>query len=402
MPESLLALAQSGPEALREEFARLVRESRLDGLEAALETMRERLADPLFDVVAVSLSINDRLGGRNVSQVLDRLAHATRAQLRVQRELRAYQARNVLSARIVAALPLVLLVAIRQINPDYVAVFDSPWGQLLLAGCVASVALGYAAMLWVTRLPVDQRILGGIAAGSGAGWPVWGGRLFRQAPDAAGGGQAPCCTTRTARPAPPARRAGRSGAGALMPWDGLSLGAGGLTLRPDALQLRVLIWPVLFGLGLYLLLTSQPLGRPKPDLAERLRRLDVDERIRAEVIQHDVSPVFASRTLERILRPVVDDAGRLLRSVLDRFGLGGGAALERTLRLARPGVDPLQFFGEKVVAALVGLGLCPLMNALGAEPFGPWPVWLWVAWRRRIPGPGRQLELRLAARGRWR
>jgi tight adherence protein C len=184
-----------------------------------------------------------------------------------------------------------------------------------------------------------------------------------------------------------------------MPWEALSLGAGGLSLRPDALQLRVLIWPLLFGLGLFLLLTAQPVGRPKPDLAERLRRLDVDERIRAQVMRRDVSPVFASRTLELILRPVLDDAGRTLQSALGRFGLGGGAALERKLRLARPGVEPSQFFGEKVAAGLIGLGLFPLMNALDADPFGPWPVWLWVAGGGAgFLAPDWQLELRLAAR----
>jgi tight adherence protein B len=157
--ETLGALARSGPEPLRPEFARLVREMRLVGFEPALTAMRERLADPVFDVVAASLVLNDRLGGRNVSQVLDRLAHATRAQLRIQQELRAYQARNVLSARIVAAVPLVVLVVIRRINPDYLTIFNDAWGQLALAGCVVSVAVGYAGMLWTTRLPGEPRVL---------------------------------------------------------------------------------------------------------------------------------------------------------------------------------------------------------------------------------------------------
>ncbi len=159
-------------------------------------------------------------------------------------------------------------------------------------------------------------------------------------------------------------------------------GLGGLaapTLHPEAFQLRILIWPLLFGLGMYLLLTSQPWGRPKSDLVERLRRLDVDERIRAQVTRRDVPPVFASRTLELLLRPLLDDGGRALQSALSPFGLGGGAALEGKLRLARPGVEPSQFFGEKVVAGLIGLGLGPLMNGLDIQPFGPWPSWLWMA-----------------------
>ena len=159
VPEALVTLGASGPEALRSEFTRLSREMRLAGLPAAVAEMQERLADPVFDVVAATLLLNDRLGGRNVSQLLDRLAQATRAEQRVQQELWAYQARNVLSARIVAAVPLVVLIAIRQVNPAYLTLFSSWPGQLLLAGCVVSVALGYGGMLWLTRLPGDERVL---------------------------------------------------------------------------------------------------------------------------------------------------------------------------------------------------------------------------------------------------
>lgn len=156
--EAMVGLARSGPETLRPDFTRLVREIRLLGFEPAVLALRERLADPVFDVVAATLLLNDRLGGRNVSQVLGRLAQAVRAELLVQQELQAYQARNVLSARIVAAVPLVVLVAIRQVHPGYLSVFDDWSGQVLLAGCLASIVVGYAAMLWMTRLPGEPRV----------------------------------------------------------------------------------------------------------------------------------------------------------------------------------------------------------------------------------------------------
>ena len=157
--EALAGLARTGPEVLRAEFATLTRDARLIGFEAALVAMRDRLADPVFDVVACALSINDRLGGRQVSQVLDRLADSTRAQLRIQQEVRAHQARTVLSARIVAAAPLVALVGLRATNPRYLGIFDSVVGQMVLIGCAASVGLGYAAMLYLTRLPGQRRVL---------------------------------------------------------------------------------------------------------------------------------------------------------------------------------------------------------------------------------------------------
>ncbi len=151
-----------------------------------------------------------------------------------------------------------------------------------------------------------------------------------------------------------------------------------LAIRPEALEPRFLVLPLLFGFGLYLVLTAQPLGRPKPDLRQRLDRLDVDARIRMELTQPAVQPIFASRALELIMRPFMEDVGRLLRAVLSRFGLGGGQALERRLRLLRPGVEPVQFFGEKVVCGFIGFGCFPLMNAVGIHPFGPWPVWAWT------------------------
>jgi tight adherence protein B len=157
--EALVGVARSGPEALRPEFTWLARETRLVGFEPAMLSTRDRLADPVFDVVAATLMLNDRLGGRNVSQVLDRLTDATRAQQRIQEELRAYQARNVLSARIVALVPAGVLIAIRQVNPGYLALFDDFSGQLILAGCLVSVVIGYACMLWMTRLPGLRRVL---------------------------------------------------------------------------------------------------------------------------------------------------------------------------------------------------------------------------------------------------
>jgi tight adherence protein C len=149
--------------------------------------------------------------------------------------------------------------------------------------------------------------------------------------------------------------------------------------RLAALDVRALVLPLVFGLGLYLLLTAQPVGRPKPDLGERLRSLDVDERIRqAELGRHGTRPLFASRLLEGMLRPIVEDIGRALRGVLLRLGLAGGRRLEQRLRVVRPGVDAVQFMGEKVAAGVIVAATFPFMNVLHIGPFGAWPVWVWL------------------------
>jgi tight adherence protein C len=161
----------------------------------------------------------------------------------------------------------------------------------------------------------------------------------------------------------------------------------------------VVLWPLLFGGGVYLVLTAQPIGRPKPDLAERLRRLDVVERIRMDLGAREVRAVFASRVLEAMLRPVLDDAGRLLQAVLERFGLAGLATLERRLTAVRPGVGVAQYLGEKVASGLVGLLLFPLMEVIEIHPFGTWPFWLWALGAVvGFLGPDWELDQRIARR----
>ena len=158
------------------------------------------------------------------------------------------------------------------------------------------------------------------------------------------------------------------------------------------------LWSLLIATAVYALVTAQPLGQPKPDLAERLARLDVDERIRMGPAGEPGRPFFASRALEALLRPMLDDVGRLARALLSRVGLAGGDDLAARLRLTRPGVDVAQFFGEKTALGLLGLGLLPLMNVLGAHLFGSWPVWSWaVGFAVGFLAPDVDLEHRVRA-----
>ena len=161
----------------------------------------------------------------------------------------------------------------------------------------------------------------------------------------------------------------------------------------------VVLLPLAFGVGAYLFLTAQPLGQPKPDVTEQLRRLDVDERMRRRFEQHDDQALFASPLLERMLRPVVEDAGRWLGHFMSAFGLARGADVERKLALARAGVTPVQYFGEKALSGLLGAALWPAADWIGFQPFGPWPAWLWVAgFVVGFLAPDWELNRRLAAR----
>ncbi len=157
--EALASLARNGPEVLRPPLTGLARDLRVSGFEEAVRHTRERIADPVFDMAAAALLMSHRVGGRNLSTILEALSRSVRQTIQVEQELRAHQARNVLAARIIAALPLALILIIRGLNPGYLDVFSSASGQGILALCLLSVAIGYAGMLRATRLPGEERVL---------------------------------------------------------------------------------------------------------------------------------------------------------------------------------------------------------------------------------------------------
>jgi tight adherence protein B len=150
--DALMQSAERAPWAIREELRRLVAEARVSGLAEAAEAFAGRTRDPSAQLFASALSTADRLGSRNLSDVLEALAEATMAEATTIREARARQIRNRMSARIVAAMPILLLVAIRRANPEYLEPFAEPAGQTVLAFAFGLIWVGYAAMRRAARL----------------------------------------------------------------------------------------------------------------------------------------------------------------------------------------------------------------------------------------------------------
>jgi tight adherence protein C len=134
----------------------------------------------------------------------------------------------------------------------------------------------------------------------------------------------------------------------------------------------------LLAIGLFGFVEGLPFGAPRESLEDRLRQLEPEYWANLAQEQHSAAlrPV---RVGHSILRPVVDELGRQLQTVLGRVGFGGSSGLEQRLELLRPGVTPAQHFGEKVVLGLIGLGVLPGCQAIGIHPFGSYPFWTWIA-----------------------
>ena len=155
------------------------------------------------------------------------------------------------------------------------------------------------------------------------------------------------------------------------------------------------------GAGLWLMLMGQPLGRPRPELSARLGRLSAQERIELEErALPEGGPMFRWGLLERLLRPLLEDSGRVASGLLRRLGLEAGD-LDRRLELGWPGMSAPQFRGQQLATGSVAALALPAMNVLGAHPLGPWPVWIWAAaFCAGFAAPSWQLASRLQRRRR--
>lgn len=151
LSDGLAGLAVWGPPLLREEIALLAADAGRSGLGAAAARFAERLGDPGADLLAATLAFNDRVGGRQVAEVLDAMAEELAAEARTVRELRARQARQRTSARVVALAPVALLMVLRQVNPGYLDAYATVTGQAVLGVAAALIVTGYILMLRIAR-----------------------------------------------------------------------------------------------------------------------------------------------------------------------------------------------------------------------------------------------------------
>ena len=131
-----------------------------------------------------------------------------------------------------------------------------------------------------------------------------------------------------------------------------------------------------FGTGVFMLVSGQPIGRRRPDLATRLRRLDPNHSAPFETYE------MAGGDLLNLLRPLLGDSVALIRRLAELLGARPHEQL-RQLELVDADLDVLAWYRQKLLVAAIYLGLAFGLNLLasagGAWHGGLWPWWVWLA-----------------------
>ncbi|MCA1706080.1 MAG: type II secretion system F family protein [Actinobacteria bacterium] len=156
-----------------------------------------------------------------------------------------------------------------------------------------------------------------------------------------------------------------------------------------------LLWLCVAGLGLLILLSAQPVGRPRPSLARRLDSLRPDRPEREQSPQ-----VFGLPGLDALLLPGLSALGDVFLKVAAKLGLDPTTTARR-LKAANEPFGPAVFWGQKIAGLIVGGLLPPILEASGIGPASGWPVWIWGASALvGFAGPDLGLNARLKVRRR--
>lgn len=150
LPQALDAVVREASPPMSAELNRALVETRLGvPVEDALETVARRMNSMDFAWVVMAIRIQREVGG-NLSEILTTVAATMRERERLRRQVQVLSAEGRLSAIILGALPLVLLVYFVLIRPEYIGLLiTSPIGILMI---VVGLMLMVAGAFWLRRV----------------------------------------------------------------------------------------------------------------------------------------------------------------------------------------------------------------------------------------------------------
>lgn len=158
--QALLDLAANGPPALREAFGRYPSLARVLGPTAALEVVREELADPTSDRIVEVLVLAHEHGGHLLADVLRDLADATTRDARTMEGIATASLEQRINARAVFVLPWLLLLLLTVQDTTFRSFYRSSTGLLTVAIGAALSLVGVLVVNRLSRDPVERRVLG--------------------------------------------------------------------------------------------------------------------------------------------------------------------------------------------------------------------------------------------------
>jgi tight adherence protein B len=156
--QAMESVSKEMPAPICEEFRRVVQEMQLGiSMEAALDNLLRRIPSDDLDLVITAINVQREVGG-NLAEILDTISHTIRERIRIKGEIRVLTTQTMYSGKMLALMPVFVILALYGLNRDYMMEFFNPksgiCGYLALGLAGILIISGYFAMTKLAQIEV--------------------------------------------------------------------------------------------------------------------------------------------------------------------------------------------------------------------------------------------------------
>jgi len=156
--QALEAVSRELPAPISDEFRRVVQEMQLGiAMDVALENLTRRIPSKYLDLVVTAMNVQREVGG-NLAEILDTISHTIRERVRVKGEIRVLTSQVMMSGRVLAIMPVAVIIGMYFLNRQYMMRFFNPatrmYGIPALIGGAIMIVIGYFVMNKIASIEV--------------------------------------------------------------------------------------------------------------------------------------------------------------------------------------------------------------------------------------------------------
>lgn len=156
--QALESVSKEMPPPICDEFRRVVQEMQLGiPMERALNNLYRRIPSEDLDFVITAINVQREVGG-NLAEILDIISYTIRERIRIKGEIRVLTSQVMYSGRILALMPVGLILILWFINRDYMMTFFVPenrlCGLIALGTAALMIGIGYFVMTKIASVEV--------------------------------------------------------------------------------------------------------------------------------------------------------------------------------------------------------------------------------------------------------
>jgi tight adherence protein B len=156
--QAMEAVSKELPPPICDEFRRVVQEMQLGiPMEKALENLLRRIPSGDLDFLVTAINVQREVGG-NLAEIMDVISYTIRERIRIKGEIRVMTSQAMYSGRILALMPIALMLVLWFLNRSYIMEFFSAdnlvCGVIALGIAAVLIGVGYFTMTRIANIEV--------------------------------------------------------------------------------------------------------------------------------------------------------------------------------------------------------------------------------------------------------